>query len=128
MIERYSDHAANERTFLAWVRTALAIMAFCFLVEKFDLFLDIAAASLSRMDLSFGGRIVGDVAGLALILLGGVMMVLATIRYRAVRRAIEAADLRSSSVGRTDLLLVGLLVMLGTTLFVYLIYTVVKTL
>jgi putative membrane protein len=28
MIERYSDHAANERTFLAWVRTALAVMAF----------------------------------------------------------------------------------------------------
>ena len=31
MIERYSDHAANERTFLAWVRTAIAIMAFGFL-------------------------------------------------------------------------------------------------
>src|SRR5271165_1312240 len=28
MIERYGDHAANERTFLAWVRTAIAIMAF----------------------------------------------------------------------------------------------------
>jgi Domain of unknown function (DUF202) len=39
MIERYSDHAANERTFLAWVRTAIAIMAFGFLVQKFDLFL-----------------------------------------------------------------------------------------
>ena len=41
MIERYSDHAANERTFLAWVRTAIAIMAFGFLVQKFDLFLRI---------------------------------------------------------------------------------------
>jgi putative membrane protein len=28
MIKRYSDHAANERTFLAWVRTAIAVMAF----------------------------------------------------------------------------------------------------
>ena len=27
MIERYSDHAANERTFLAWIRTALALIA-----------------------------------------------------------------------------------------------------
>jgi len=26
MIKRYSDHAANERTFLAWVRTAIAVM------------------------------------------------------------------------------------------------------
>src|SRR5215469_2800993 len=37
MIKRYSDHAANERTFLAWVRTAIAVMAFGFLIERFDL-------------------------------------------------------------------------------------------
>ena len=28
MIENYSEHAANERTFLAWVRTAIAIVGF----------------------------------------------------------------------------------------------------
>jgi len=28
MIKNFSDHAANERTFLAWVRTAIAVMAF----------------------------------------------------------------------------------------------------
>ena len=39
MIKRHSDHAANERTFLAWVRTAIAVMAFGFVIEKFDLFL-----------------------------------------------------------------------------------------
>ena len=38
MIKRYSDHAANERTFLAWVRTAIAVMAFGFVIERFDLF------------------------------------------------------------------------------------------
>jgi len=47
MIERHGDHAANERTFLAWVRTAIAIMAFGFLVQKFDLFLRIASQSLA---------------------------------------------------------------------------------
>jgi uncharacterized membrane protein YidH (DUF202 family) len=30
---------ANERTFLAWIRTAIGIMAFGFVVEKFSLFL-----------------------------------------------------------------------------------------
>jgi putative membrane protein len=25
MITRYTDHAANERTFLAWIRTALTL-------------------------------------------------------------------------------------------------------
>jgi len=32
-------HMANERTFLAWIRTSIAIMAFGFVVEKFGLFL-----------------------------------------------------------------------------------------
>ncbi|HEX4173709.1 MAG TPA: DUF202 domain-containing protein, partial [Acetobacteraceae bacterium] len=32
MIGHFTDHAANERTFLAWVRTAIAVMAFGFLV------------------------------------------------------------------------------------------------
>jgi putative membrane protein len=30
MIPRFTDHAANERTYLAWVRTAIAVMAFGF--------------------------------------------------------------------------------------------------
>jgi putative membrane protein len=67
MIERYSDHAANERTFLAWVRTAIAIMAFGFLVEKFDLFLRIASESLATRTRPVGSQIVGNVAGLLLI-------------------------------------------------------------
>ena len=46
MISRYSDHAANERTYLAWVRTAITVMAFGFLVEKFDVFLQVTALSL----------------------------------------------------------------------------------
>jgi putative membrane protein len=46
MMRNFSDHAANELTFLVWVRTAVAVMAFGFLVAKFDLFLKVAARSL----------------------------------------------------------------------------------
>jgi len=46
-IKNFRDHAANERTFLAWIRTAIAIMAFGFLLERFDLFLEMVAPSLS---------------------------------------------------------------------------------
>ena len=67
MIERYTDHAANERTFLAWVRTSIAIMAFGFLVEKFDLFLEFASKSLATRLPSIGGQLVGNIAGLLLI-------------------------------------------------------------
>jgi putative membrane protein len=70
MIRGYSDHAANERTFLAWVRTAIAVMAFGFLVEKFDLFLELASPSLAGRTLSLPGQRFGNIAGLALIVLG----------------------------------------------------------
>ena len=74
MIERYSDHAANERTFLAWVRTAIAIMAFGFVVTKFDLFLKVATQSLHLQSPSTGREFIGTTAGMLLIVLGGAMM------------------------------------------------------
>ena len=49
MIRGYSDHAANERTFLAWVRTGIAVIAFGFVIEKFNLFA-LAMASASSPD------------------------------------------------------------------------------
>ena len=52
MIKRYSDHAANERTFLAWVRTAIAVMAFGFLIERFDLFLRYVGPQVAQRQLA----------------------------------------------------------------------------
>ena len=50
MIRDYADHAANERTFLAWLRTGMAVVAFEFVIEKFNLFvLTLADARLSSM-------------------------------------------------------------------------------
>jgi putative membrane protein len=123
MIERYSDHAANERTFLAWVRTAIAIMAFGFLVQKFDLFLRIAAGSLNARSPSGGSQIVGNIAGLLLIVLGGVVMVFAAIRFRKTTLDIDAKEVRPGPGERLDITLVALLLLLGAILFVYLMYT-----
>lgn len=87
MIPHFSDHAANERTYLAWVRTAITIMAFGFLIERFDLFL----ASLSHI----AGKIVGlhlrgtEWAGLLLIIFGALMILLATVRFLRARRNIS---------------------------------------
>src|ERR1700739_5078197 len=95
MIKRYSDHAANERTVLAWVRTAIAIMAFGFLVQKFDLFLRIAGRSLDARSSSAGSQIVGNIAGLLLIVLGGVVMAFAAIRVRQTTRDIDSKEVQS---------------------------------
>jgi len=126
VINRYTDHAANERTYLAWVRTAIAVMAFGFLVEKFDLFLEVAAQSLSGQQPTVLNQAVGDVAGLLLILLGGAMMVVATMRFRQVATDIDAADTRPGRGTRMDVTLVMLLLALGGTLFAFLLYTVVR--
>jgi putative membrane protein len=128
MIERYSDHAANERTFLAWVRTAIAIMAFGFLVQKFDLFLRIAGARLAGRSLPERSPFVGDIAGLLLIVLGGAMMVLAAVRFRKTTFDIDAKEVRLGPGTGLDIILATLLFLLGAILFVYLSYTVISRL
>jgi putative membrane protein len=125
MIERYSDHAANERTFLAWVRTAIAIMAFGFLVQKFDLFLRIAGHTLGVRSSQSGSQVVGTTAGLLLIVLGGAMMGFAAVRFRKTSLAIDAAEIRRGPGTRLDLTLVAMLLILGGILFFYLIYSVI---
>src|ERR1700739_5074208 len=75
MIDRYSDHAANERTFLAWVRTGIATVAFGFVVEKFNLFVRTLAEANAgdaarQMHLDLLARGFSPYDGLALILLG----------------------------------------------------------
>src|SRR5260370_16641069 len=49
MIRGYSDHAANERTFLAWVRTGIAVIAFGFVIEKLNLFV-LTMANANSLD------------------------------------------------------------------------------
>ena len=64
MIRDYADHAASERTVLAWLRTGIAVVAFGFLIEKFDLFaLTMAGVTPStrrgvRISKNFQGRLV----------------------------------------------------------------------
>ena len=111
MIKRYSDHAANERTFLALVRTAIAVMAFGFVIERFDLFLQLAAPH---------SQMIANMAGLAFIGIGVVMIVIAGIRFRKTAKDIETEDAVPSPGERSDLALAALLVLLGLALFLYL--------
>jgi putative membrane protein len=118
-IKNYSDHAANERTFLAWVRTAIAVMAFGFLVEKFDLFLKFAAASLGKGAPVFKtGRLAGW-SGLALIVLGLAIVVVATVRLIATARKLDDGETHLAAGSKLDVALAVLLTLLGTSLLVY---------
>jgi putative membrane protein len=86
MIHGHSDHAANERTFLAWFRTSIAVIAFGFVVEKFNLFaltlLDTSSLDEAhRMRLERLSGSLPQGAGRAFTAVGVITIVLATIRF-----------------------------------------------
>jgi putative membrane protein len=85
----FRDHAANERTMLAWLRTGLALMAFGFAIARFALFLrQMTQARAPETELAHG---LGSTwFGAALVVLGLVVNAAATIRYEANRRALVA--------------------------------------
>jgi putative membrane protein len=127
MIKRFSDHAANERTFLAWVRTAIAVMAFGFIIEKFDLFLAFAASEATSRSLALHGQKFANDVGLATIFLGVAMIVVAAVRFFQVAKDIESKKVVPSTGSRVDVALAVLLALLGISLFLYLLRAVLPT-
>ena len=128
MIGGYSDHAANERTFLAWVRTGIAVIAFGFLIEKFNLFLlTVAAAGLGgdvrhSQLAALSGRI-GNFEGLVLILGGVGIVILATVRFVRITRLLDDSRVHSASSVRTELILSAALVLVVTSYSLYLAFS-----
>jgi inner membrane protein YidH len=119
-IKNFRDHSANERTFLAWIRTAIAIMAFGFLVERFDIFLESVAPSLSGRVLSPLGHRFGNIAGLALIVAGTAIVALAMIRFIRNGKTIDSDEVLERSGSKLDLGLAWILILLGVSMFLYL--------
>jgi putative membrane protein len=120
MIKRYSDHAANERTFLAWVRTAIAVMAFGFVIEKFDLFLRYAAPAAAQQEIAPHGGAIANAAGLAFIVLGIAIIVISGWRFVRTTKDIDSEDEVTGPGERFDVALAGMIGLLGAALFLYL--------
>jgi putative membrane protein len=119
-IRNFSDHAANERTFLAWVRTSIAVTAFGFLVERFDLFLVMIAPNSIAEKMSVHRSVFGHWAGLILIITGVVMILLAMHRFVRTARDIDDPAIKPGMGPRFDIALSIMLALLGIALFFYL--------
>jgi putative membrane protein len=81
-------HMANERTFLAWTRTSIGIMAFGFVVERFAFFLKQMSYILGK-DITLPQYKYSSVMGIVLVGFGVLMGVLSFIRYRKIERQID---------------------------------------
>jgi uncharacterized membrane protein YidH (DUF202 family) len=119
------DHMANERTFLAWVRTSIGIMAFGFVVEKFALFMKRLPFLFAEVKLpvppeaSLG---YSTVFGILLVAMGALMGLLAFIRYKKVEREIIDDTYQPSKL--LDIMVATGILAIGIFLVFYMIHSI----
>lgn len=75
------DHLANERTLLAWQRTALGVLAIGFLVDRFALE-------------GGGTTTLGAALGIVLVALGGAVSIVGAYRFVRTEREIDTQTYR----------------------------------
>ena len=105
---------------------AIAMMTFGFLLERFDLFLQIATVTLGANAPRLPATEFGRDAGLALLLLGVAMTAIAAVRFLNTRRAIDSPELHVIIGLRQDIALAALLALLGLALAFYLGHAIVS--
>jgi putative membrane protein len=107
MIDRYRDHAANERTYLAWVRTGITVMVLGVIVEKFELFL----ASLQGLLVDNAHVITLDkgpeLVSIALVSFGVLVIMAGAVRFFQVKSRLNSSR---------DMIYRGMVPMLGISL------------
>jgi putative membrane protein len=108
---------AAERTLLAWVRTAVALMGFGFVVAKFGLYLHLIAGH----EPSPHQELAALVTGVALVLLGVVTCIVAASQYRRFVAELGPGEIPRSY--RTSLATISAfaLAALGVVVAIYLV-------
>lgn len=127
MIRNFSDHAANERTFLAWTRTGLAVIAFGFVIEKFNVMVEALAntASTAAAQKLLIERLAAPLShydGMALILVGIGLIIVAGIRYANTARLIDQEQFVVVGSRRTEMFLTILLALLASGFCIFVVF------
>ena len=113
---RAREHLANERTLLAWIRTAIALMGLGFVVARFGLFLREISA-LGGHPVQSGSSYSGPI-GIVLVASGLLAVVVSSVRYFQARDQIEKGGFEPEAFPEVAIVVVTLLA--GAALIVYL--------
>jgi putative membrane protein len=109
MIANYTNHAANERTFLAWIRTGLAVAAFGFFLIKLNIFVDaVGDGSIPHLPAEDAGAAVAVAtryAGLAMVVIGIAVIARSGAAFQRTRRAIDRDEVIQIPKTRAESLL-----------------------
>jgi putative membrane protein len=115
-----SNHLANERTLLAWVRTGIGIMAFGFVVVKFSLFIREISLVLGK-NLKVPQYGYSAPIGILLVAVGALCLLLSLFRYHKAARQIDSGTFHYSPV--LLFIIVGFVFLAGIALMIYLLKT-----
>lgn len=83
-----TDHLANERTFLAWIRTSIALIGFGFVIVKFALFVQQISLVMGGKALPAGKGHSGTV-GVIMVIFGAIIAFLSYLRYRNIEKQLN---------------------------------------
>jgi putative membrane protein len=119
MINRFLDHTANERTYLSWISTAIAIMAFGFVVERFDIFISYLSKMLGN-NTELGHTHTADIAGIGLLFIGIFIIIMSTVRFILYKKAIASEKTLPYGSVKVIIFLAIVLTFLGGFLIFYL--------
>ena len=91
-----SDHLANERTFLAWIRTSIGIMAFGFVVVKFSLFVKQISILVGKPE-EVPHRGYSVIIGIILVAAGALTCVLSYFKFKQTEKVLNQGNYKNNS-------------------------------
>ena len=93
-----ADHLANLRTFLAWIRTNLGIMAFGFVIGRFSFFMQQTASFLGESIPPYSSsQAHSSLFGMSLVGIGAILCIFVFFKFKKIERQINNDVYRSST-------------------------------
>jgi putative membrane protein len=91
--KKATEYLANERTFLAWIRTCIAVISLGFVIARFGVWLRELATQIAPKT-SAQSTSLSLLVGVAMMALGSALKMVAAMRYHAINRAIDRGSIK----------------------------------